>query len=250
MGDALVGAGFAAGARSRSPCHQMAGAYASEEGGSRPASNRDVRESMHRCSLMHAREAMCNSSAWPSSSCADSAAARLSAHNSASRVGAQCSSAFARARQAEAAKQASASAPPPRKGLGGLFNKKPAIDVPTIEQLCVGETASAELCKTLGWALRAPVDIAREAARAAEGGEDDGPLALAVEILETLGEAKNVSVGAGMSAKEMATCTEQVMLSPDCAEADAEALRFGHIEQGDGHVNATGQAQDCRVEVS
>ena len=104
--------------------------------------------------------------------------------------------------------------PPPKKNLLNLFGtRKPTVSVPTVDDLTMASTPQAALCKTLAWSLRAPIDIAA-ASTPEEGAElnldEDGPAALAISILEELDAAKNETIGAGLSLKEMGRCLEQV----------------------------------------
>jgi len=96
-----------------------------------------------------------------------------------------------------------------RKGLQ-LFQKKATMEVPTIEALTAGDSASATLCKTLAWALRAPIDVEAEATKAADGSELNGASALASEVLDALAEARNKTNAIGMSPADRAGCVEQV----------------------------------------
>ena len=81
-------------------------------------------------------------------------------------------------------------APKPKGVIGNLFKKAAASKVPTVDELCAGGGDQAELCKTIAWALRAPVDVAAAAQRAAAATSSDdldGPSSLALEILQVLG---------------------------------------------------------------
>ncbi|KOO20816.1 hypothetical protein Ctob_000024, partial [Chrysochromulina tobinii] len=104
--------------------------------------------------------------------------------------------------------------PPPKKSLLNLFGtRKPTVSVPTVDDLTMASTPQAALCKTLAWSLRAPIDIAA-ASTPEEGTElnldEDGPAALAISILEELDAAKNETIGAGLSLREVGSCLEQV----------------------------------------
>ena len=99
-----------------------------------------------------------------------------------------------------------------RKGFN-LFAQKKSVVVPTVDELTAGETPSAELCTTVAWALRAPIDLALAAK--IEGIESDSLVEeddaeLAISIIETLNEVATQSPAVGIEPAEMAKCVEQV----------------------------------------
>jgi len=86
---------------------------------------------------------------------------------------------------------------PKRLGLN-LFKKQAVRHVPTVDELTAAGTPQAALCKTIAWALRAPIDIATVGleSASAETIDEDGPMALALSILEELEVARNASLAA------------------------------------------------------
>eukprot|EP00967_Tisochrysis_lutea_P030352 scaffold35632_cov32-Tisochrysis_lutea.AAC.2 len=121
----------------------------------------------------------------------------------------------------------SASPPPKPKGvMGNLFQKKSASQGPTVEELCMGDDDRAELCKTIAWALRAPVDVGADASRATspdtKANEIDGASALALEILETLTEARNATERS-LGTAAIAKCAEDVGRAMLLERVDAAA---------------------------
>ena len=111
---------------------------------------------------------------------------------------------------------AAPAAPPPAsaapKGLKSLFAKKTAVTIPTVDELTAGDTAESELCKTLAWALRAPLDLRAAATPDDLASEEieDGDMALALSILEQVEEARELAAENGLSGLEVAAALEQV----------------------------------------
>jgi len=79
--------------------------------------------------------------------------------------------------------------------------------VPSVLELTEGDGPRADLCNTLAWAMRAPIDVAAEARNS---GDEEGGATLALEVLERLYEARKVSAANGMAPDEVANCLEQV----------------------------------------
>lgn len=134
----------------------------------------------------------------------------------------------------QAAKAASPAAPPPPKaapkGLKNLFAKREAVTVPTVDELTATGTPEAELCKTLAWALRAPMDL-RAAATAEAGEGDDEDIALALSILEQVEEAKQLAEGNALASDAIAKALEQVARAMLLQKVD-DAIRLMDAENG------------------
>lgn len=116
--------------------------------------------------------------------------------------------------------------PKPKGVIGNLFQKKPGANVASIAELCAGPGERAELCKTLAWALRAPVDVASDSQRApgaeAAGEQIDGASKLALDILQKLNEALDAT-GAALGKDGVAKCTEDVGRAMLLENVDAAA---------------------------
>jgi hypothetical protein len=116
--------------------------------------------------------------------------------------------------------------PKPKGVIGNLFQKKAGANVPSIDELCAGPGARAELCKTLVWALRAPVDVASDSQRAPEaeaaGQQLDSESSLALDILERLDMALKATQGA-LGKDEVARCAEDVGRAMLLENVDAAA---------------------------
>jgi len=126
---------------------------------------------------------------------------------------------------------------PKRLGLN-LFKKQAIRHVPTVDELTAAGTPEAALCKTIAWALRAPIDIATVGleSASAETIDEDGPMALALSILEELEVARNASLAAGLDDAQIATCLEDVaramlLQNVDAAVKVVESSRKGEFEE-------------------
>lgn len=87
--------------------------------------------------------------------------------------------------------------------------------MPSVDELTAAGGPRADLCSTLAWALRAPIDIAAAATPTDPAGEldvdEDGPAALALNILERLELARAASLEeGGLTERDIAQCLEQV----------------------------------------
>ena len=88
--------------------------------------------------------------------------------------------------------------PPPRR----LFQSKSSGGAASVAQLTKGDSDEAALCKTLVWAMRAPVILAEPA--------DASEEALATEAVENLQDAVDDATDSGLGKDVLARCATQV----------------------------------------
>jgi len=96
--------------------------------------------------------------------------------------------------------------------LAGFFSKQKKVKMPTLAELTEGHSDKAALCRTLEWALRAPVEVLTLASNetAASTAEKDSPTALALSVAEELTVVHEEATKRGMATGTMAQAVEEV----------------------------------------
>lgn len=132
---------------------------------------------------------------------------------------------------------AAAPAPEPkRKGLN-LFAKRPAVALPTVQELIEGDTPQAVLCKAIAFGMSAPTDLTAAMLYGEASDvpiEENGEAVFAMTVLEELEGAYNASQAAGMQPKEMASCLEQVGRAKLIELVDTASESLGNKREFEG----------------